>query len=72
MVKKTTQDYIDEFLENGGKIQYIEPGVRGLPDGDYSAWSRRGKKKKPTLLSDSEIADQEAKTTEILEDLKRK
>jgi hypothetical protein len=72
MSKKTNQEYVDEFLANGGKIKYIEPGVRGIPDGDYSAWSRRGRKKKPTLLNDSEIADQEAKTTEILEDLKRK
>lgn len=75
MSKKTTKEYIEEFLDNGGKIQYIKPGVRGLPDMAYSAWSR-GKKKKggrpKTLLTDAELADQEAKTAEIFEDLKRK
>ena len=75
MSKKTNDEYIEEFLANGGKIQYIEPGVRGMPDEAYSAWSR-GKKKKAgrtkTLLTDSEVADQEAKTAEILDDLKRK
>lgn len=73
---KTNQEYIDEFLAKGGKIQYIEPGVRGLTDEQQSAWSRGKKKgfgaKKKTLLTDAEIADQEAKTAEILEDLKRK
>jgi hypothetical protein len=71
MATKTNAEYIEEFLANGGKIKYIAPGVRGLSDEQQSAWSR-GKKKKPTLLTDSEVADQEAKTTEILEDLKRK
>lgn len=72
MPNKTNEDYIAEFLANGGKIQYIEPGVRGLTDEQQSAWGRGRKKKKPTLLTDSEVADQEAKTAEILEDLKRK
>ena len=43
MSKKTNEEYIEEFLANGGKIQYIEPGVRGIEDEAYSAW---GKKKK--------------------------
>ncbi len=72
MAAKTNAEYIEEFLANGGKIKYIEPGVRGLSDEQQSAWSRGKKKKKPTLLTDSEVADQEAKTAEILEDLKRK
>ena len=42
------------------------------PMGTIVLGAGEGKKKKPTLLTDSEVADQEAKTTEILEELKRK
>ena len=73
MSKKTNEEYIEEFLANGGKIQYIEPGVRGIEDEAYSAWGKKKKAKaKKKILTDAEIADEEAKAAELIEKVKRK
>lgn len=43
-MSNTTDQAIAEFLARGGKIQYIERGVSGNPNGvTFSAWGARKK-----------------------------
>lgn len=59
LMKEASDKAVEEFLANGGKIEYVPTGKSGqVPGEETNVWGRRVKKKEvPTVEQNEEDED---------------